>query len=70
MVPRRQELEHLGVGEHSAAWAETLKNVTSLWHQLSLACFLKDAQGSLRMDEDALGIQVPSQKDQKVLGPS
>ncbi|CAK9082789.1 unnamed protein product [Durusdinium trenchii] len=38
----RRELEHLGVGEHSAAWAETLKNVTSLWHQLSLACFLKE----------------------------
>eukprot|EP00435_Cladocopium_sp_Y103_P055378 s252_g18.t1 len=38
----QRELEHLGFGEASAAWAQALRDVTSLWHQLSLACFLKE----------------------------
>lgn len=38
----QRELEHLGFGEASAGWAQALRDVTSLWHQLSLACFLKE----------------------------
>lgn len=39
----QRELEHLGFGEaETAAWGQALRDVTSLWHQLSLACFLKE----------------------------
>ncbi|CAJ1358043.1 unnamed protein product, partial [Effrenium voratum] len=38
----QRELEHLGFVPEGAGWAQALQDVTSLWHQLKLAIFLKE----------------------------